>query len=257
MKFIYFLAYLTIIIGFYSCESSNKPITNPLNYNQEQPYFNIEPYIPYYQLDNRIDVGYIYNDDTKEDSTYIRATFYDNREFRNIGDLFLNKIQIYSFEAEKLFDIVQLIDGFIEFGIVYFKEDFILEHGREYTISNENPIEFPKFESKIQTIKEKLNISNVNDLKFISKSEGFEIISNLEQYTDTRIRIYNDEKSYIFFTNSTNSISLSPINMSTIVPNQYKIEVLKGFYKIDTLTNQEPLITNHYSAFIFNSSITE
>ena len=257
MKYIIYLIYLTTIVAFYSCESSNKPITNPLNYNQEQPFFRIEPFIPYYKLDNRVDIGYIFDYDNLKDSTYIRAAFYDNREFRDVGDLFLDKVQIYSFEAEKLFDIVQLIDGFIEFGIVYFKENFVLDYNKEYLLTNENTTDFPLINKKVRTVNERLNIFNVDELKLISKSEGFKVFTNLENYEKSRIRIFNEEKSYIFFTNSTNSISLNSLNMSTIVPNDYKIEVLKGYYEIDTLSNQEPLIINHYSAFIFSTRITD
>lgn len=186
------------MVGIYSCESTNKPNSNPLNYNQEQPYFNIEPFIPYYKLDNRIDIGMIYNYNTNKDSNYIRATFYDNREFRNIGDLYLGKLQIYSMEAEELFDINQLIDGFIEFGTVYFKKDLVLDFNKDYLITSSNNFDFPTINKNISILDDRLSVINVLDLEQISKKRGFGVKTNLTNYPNTRIRIFNKEKNIYF-----------------------------------------------------------
>jgi len=79
----------------------------------------------------------------------------------------------------------------------------------------------------------------------------------LEKYKDTRIRFYNESSNFIFYSNSKDSIKFDVNSLNTLEPNSYKVEVLKGKYRVDTLSNGESIITNQYSSFIFNTLITE
>lgn len=257
MKILSYITYITIILGFYSCESSNKPNSNPLNYKYEQPYFKIVPYIPYQNIINRINIGMIHNYESNKDSNYIRATFYDNYEFRDIGDLYFNDNKIDKYEAEDLFGIVQIVDDFIEFGKAYYSNgiDFKLEDSIH--LFNSNMLEFDKFDIYLKILDDKLLVRNVADIKEISKSNDLIILTNLEKYTNTRIRFYNESTSFIFYSNSKDSIKFNANSLSRLEPDDYKIEVMKGIYRIDTLSNNETIITNHYSSFIFNTIITD
>ncbi len=257
MKILSYITFITIILGFYSCESSNKPNSNPLNYKYEQPYFKIDPYIPYSSLINRIDIGMVHNYESNQDSSYIRATFYDNYEFRDIGDFYFNDNKIDKYEAEILFGIVQIIDDFIEFGEVYYSNKFNYSLVDSIHIYNSKTAEFVKFDINFNMLDDKLLVRNVADLKEISKSNNLLIITNLENYTKTRIRFYNESTNFIFYSNSKDSIKFNANSLSRLEPDNYKIEVLKGIYRIDTLSNNETIITNHYSSFIFNTIITD
>jgi len=257
MKILSYITYLTIILGIYSCESSNKPNTNPLDYKFEQPYFKIDPYIPYQNIINRINIGVIHNYDTNIDSSYIRATFYDNYEFRDIGDFYFNNTKVEKYEAEDLFGIFQIVDDFIEFGEAYYSNEINNSLKDSVHIYNSNTTEFVNFEIIINSIKDKLIVSNVSDLQQISKYNDFTILTNLEKYKDTRIRFYNESSNFIFYSNSKDSIKFDVNSLNTLEPNSYKVEVLKGKYRVDTLSNGESIITNQYSSFIFNTLITE
>lgn len=257
MKILSYLIYVTIITGIYSCESSNKPNSNPLNYKFEQPYFEIEPYVPYRNLINRINIGTIHNYDLNKDSNYIRATFYNDIEFRKVGDLYYNDKNIETYDAEELFGIVQLVDDFIEFGEAYYSNDIKIELGDSININNSKNSEFVEFKVGLKVLDEKLVVNNVSDLQEIDKSKEFYILTNLENYTNTRIRIYNETINYVFYSSTKDSISFGSNSLRRLEPDIYTIEVIKGYYIIDTLDNNETLITNHYSSFIFNTNITE
>lgn len=254
MKIYLLLLILTISLSFYSCESPTNSQSNPLSYGSELPYFLISPYIPYYQLDNRIDYVISNVEGNSKDSTSLRATFYDNSTFRDAGNLYMNNTNIDKQNADNLFNIRQLIDGFIDFGLVYFSEIEKINYSDSLTLYALGEV-IPKFAFTIPNLDTSLIVLNVIDLKEINKNIDHKIVTNDIGFSESRIRIYNDKNQFSFYANFKNEVNITSESLNKIPNGNYKFECLKGYYKIDTLSNGEQLITNVVSSYTFNTII--
>lgn len=254
MKIFFLLLSITISLLFYSCDSSTNSQVNPLSYGAEQPYFFISPYIPYYQLDNRIDYLITNEQGRIKDSTFIRATFYDNSSFRDAGNLFINETKINKQSADDIFNIKQMIDGFIDFGVAYFSNLKRIDYIEQLNFKASGNV-FPMFDFSVPNLDTSLIILNINNLKEINKNMDHILITNDIGFIESRIRIYNDNHQFSFFANFKNEVNITSESLKGIPNGNYKFECLKGFYKIDTLSNGEQLITNVASSYTFNTII--
>lgn len=256
MKIIFYLISITFLLAFYSCENTTSPIQNPLNYSVEQPYFRIDPYIPYSSIVNRIDYGIIYNEKQNSDSSYIRATFYDKRKFRDAGNFYFGKIKVDKSKADYLFNIVQLIENFIDYGYSYYS---VLDNQllKDSILIQATGNEFPPYNQSIRLLDTLLVIENVNILKQITKSNGLKLITNDIGFDEARIRIYNDKKEFIFYSNFKTDLNFDTEVFNNIPAGNYKFECLKGHYLLDTASNGEPVIVNIYSSYTFDTVIKD
>ena len=254
MKIILLTIFITISFAFYSCESPTISQSNPLSYGSESPYFFINPYIQYSKIDNRIDYGKIQLIDFDKDSSFVRGAFYNNELFRDAGIFTFDTVNVDKIDAEDLFKIHLLVEGFFEFGVVYFKKNPRIENGKNINV-NLTGDEFPAYNSSIKTLDSSLNILNIKELRSISKKEGITIKTNNIGYEESRIRIFNNKKEYLFYTNALGEINLRSNDIDYIPNGTYNLEILKGYYNLDTLVNDELLITNVYSAVVFETSI--
>lgn len=256
MKIILYLITITFSLGFYSCENSTSPIQNPLNYSIELPYFRIDPYVAYSSIVNRIDYGIINNEQLAHDSSYIRATFYDKRRFRDAGNFYFGNIKVDKSKADYLFNIVQLIENFIDYGFAYYAE--IDEHFfKDSILIQTTGNEFPAYNQSIRLLDSSLVIENINILKQISKSNGLKLITNDIGFDDARIRIYNDKKEFIFYAKFKTDLNYGSEVFNNIPAGNYKFECLKGHYLLDTASNGEPVIINIYSSYTFDTVIKD
>lgn len=244
------LAFSLLLI---SCDTTTYSHNNPLSYRSEIPLLQTTPYIPYSKILNRIDYGII-GEQGKPDSVYVRGTFYDNSKFRDIGNLYFNSYKVDEVKAEDLFDINQLVEGFFKFGVVYFmKLDTAITNQELAIWWTGNEIE--PSNSKIEALKSKLIITNIQELTSVSKSKGFAIQTNDIGYAKARIKIYNSDDNFIFYTDFNDKLSLTPDKLSNIPQGEYYIECLKGNYVLDTLSNSELIIYNVYSSYTFKTNI--
>ncbi len=256
MKIIFYLITITILLGFYSCESTTSTNQNPLTYSQEQPFFNIVPFTRYNNIVNRIDYGIIKHQGQVEDSSYIRATFYDKRKFRDAGNFYLGSFRISKSKADKIFNINQLIEDFIDYGYAYYSELDKYYFSDSITIQTTGQ-EFPSYIQSVQLLDTSLTIVNVNSLKEISKSQGINLITNDIGFDEARIRIYNDTKEFIFYSTFETYLSFGSEVFNNIPTGNYKFECLKGHYLLDTASNNEAVIINIYSSFTFETQIKD
>lgn len=256
MKILYYLFIITIASLFYSCDSPTISHSNPLTYGAEKSYFLIDPYIPYNQLDNRINYGIINSENILEDSTFLRATFYDNNTFRYAGDLYINDVNIKKRSADDIFNIRQLIDGFIDFGYAYLSSIDHINYSNELTFYASGDI-IPKFKFTTENLDTSLVVLNISELKNIDKNKNHTLITNDIGFDDSRIRIYNSSREYLFYAKFKNEISISSDLLENIPNGDYNIECIKGYYKIDTIFNDEPLITNIFSSYTFKTIIQD
>lgn len=256
MRIILYIITLTVSLGFYSCESTTSSAQNPLTYSIEQPFFRIDPYISYNNIVNRIDYGILKQQDQDNDSSYIRATFYDKRRFRDAGVFYFDNIKINKTKADDIFNIVQLIENFIDFGYAYI-HDLDNHHFKDSILVQTTGQEFPAYSQFIQLLDTALVIENVNSLIEISKIQGFKLKTNDIGFDDARIRIYNEKKEYIFYSNFETELNLSSDVLVNIPTGKYKIECLKGHYLLDTASNNEQVIINIYSSYTFDTLIKE
>lgn len=256
MKIILYLISITISLGFYSCDNTTSSIQNPLNYSVEQPYFRIEPYISYNNIVNRIDYGIIKYHAQGDDSSYIRATFYDKRRFRDAGNFYFGNVKINKSKADYLFNIVQLIDNFIDYGYAYYSQ--LDEHlYKDSILIQTTGNEFPSYNQYIRLLDTSLVIENINELNQISKSKGLKLSTNDIGFDDARIRIYNDKKEYIFYSKFETELNFGSEIFNSIPTGNYKFECLKGHYLLDTASNGEPVIINIYSSYTFDTVIKD
>ncbi|MFA7325434.1 MAG: hypothetical protein WC121_02135 [Candidatus Kapaibacterium sp.] len=256
MKIILYLITLTISFGFYSCESTTSTIQNPLTYSKEQPFFKIEPYVSYNNIVNRIDYGIIKQHDQIGDSSYIRATFYDKRKFRDAGVFYFDEIKIIKSKADDIFNIVQFIENFIDFGNAYYLE--LDNHLFKDSISIQTTgQEFPSYNQSIRLLDSSLIIENVNSLNKISKGLNLKLLSNDIGYDNARIRIYNNSKEYVFYANFETVLNLDSELFNNIPIGKYKFECLKGHYLLDSASNGETVIINIYSSYTFDTIIKD
>jgi hypothetical protein len=256
MKIILILITITISFGFYSCESTTSSNQNPLTYSVEQPFFNIVPFISYHNIVNRIDYGIINKDLQVTDSAYIRATFYDKRRFRDAGVFYFDSIRINKSKADNIFNIVQLIEGFIDYGYAYFRklDNKLLKDSILIQVTGQ---EFPDYTQYIKLLDSSLIVENVGNLNEIYKSQGLILKTNDIGFDDARIRIYNDKKEFIFYSKFKTELNFSSDVFDNIPIGNYKFECLKGHYLLDTASNNEPIIINIYSSYIFDTIIKE
>ena len=239
---------------FYSCETTNSPSENPLRYSFEIPYFKIEPTIHYREIVNRIDYGNIHFHNSSSDSTYIRATFYNRRKFRDAGNLYFGNERVDIVKADKLFNINQLIEDFIDYGYAYFTELDEMKFGEKMLISATGN-EFPPYINSINLLDTSLAIVNIDSLAVISKSKGFQLRTNDIGFYNSRIRIYNSENEFLIYTSFNEQLEITSEELKKIPLGDYKIECLKGHYLLDSASNNENVIINIYSAYIFDTSI--
>lgn len=244
---------LTILILFYSCENTTISHQNPLTYRSEPSYFQITPYFPYNKILNRIDYGIISNVNKENDSIYIRGTFYDNRTFRDVGNLYFNNNKVDEVRAEDLFNINQLVEGFIDFGVAYYKNYDTAVYNQDIDIETSGN-ELQSFKLSTKSLKNKLIVLNKNDLSEINKSLGFKILTNDVGYNLARINIYNQFNNFMFYADFEKELTINPEITKNIPSGEYKIECLKGNYLLDTLSNGELVIVNIYSSYIINSN---
>lgn len=256
MKIILYLITLTIAFGFYSCESTTSTIQNPLTYSKEQPFFKIEPYVSYNNIVNRIDYGIIKQHDRIGDSSYIRATFYDKRKFRDAGVFYFDEIKIIKSKADDIFNIVQFIENFIDFGYAYYLELDNNHFNKSISIQTTGQ-EFPSYNQSVSLLDTSLEIKNINTLHEISKTSGVILLSNDIGYDDARIRIYNNSKEYIFYANFETELNLDSELFNKIPIGKYKFECLKGHYLLDTVSNGEAIIINIYSSYTFDTIVKD
>jgi hypothetical protein len=156
--------------------------------------------------------------------------------------------------ADDLFNINQLIEGFIEFGTAYFSVyDTALTNQNLEIATTGN--EIPYFKANIEALKSELSVLNVTELNNISKSKGFVIKTNDIGFDEARIKIYNSNNNFIFYTSFDSVLNIAPEKLKDIPSGEYSIECLKGHYALDTLPNNEPIIFNTYSSYTFQSNI--
>lgn len=256
MKIILYIILVTILLSFYSCENSTISHSNPLSYGSEKPYFLFNPFIQYFELDNRINYGIINEFGKSIDSTYLRATFYDNNLFRDAGNLYMNDVNIKKQSADDIFDIRQLVDGFIDFGMAYYSSINKVVFSNDLKINTSGDV-IPSMDLNYPNLDTTLIVVNKEDLETISKKLNHRLITNDIGYDNSRIRIYNESKEYLFYATFKNEVTISSESLQSIPNGNYKIECLKGYYRIDTLSNNEPLIVNIYSSFIFDTKIID
>lgn len=252
MKKIQFLLLLTILMLFYSCETTTFSHTNPLSYRGESSFFQITPYIPYNKIINRIDYGIISNYNSESDSIYLRGTFYDNNTFRDVGNLYFNNEKIEEVKAEDLFNINQLVEGFINFGVAYYQTYNSAIYNQNIEIETSGN-ELPAFKTYVYSLKSKLEIINLDEITNINKLEGFKINTNDVGYDNSRIKIYNESNSFTFYADFNHELTINPELTKNIPNGDYNIECLKGHYLLDTLANGELMIINIYSSYTFKS----
>ena len=77
-------------------------------------------------------------------------------------------------KADKLFNINQLIEDFIDYGYAYFSELDKMKFGEKMLISATGN-EFPPYINSINLLDTSLAIVNIDSLAVISKSKGFQI----------------------------------------------------------------------------------
>jgi uncharacterized protein YutD len=256
MKIIKYLISITVILGIYSCEGTTSTNQNPLTYSQEQPYFNIEPFTRYSNIVNRIDYGIIKTQIQENDSLYIRATFYDKRKFRDAGNLYFGNIRINKTKADNIFNIDQLIEDFIDYGFAYFSEIDSL-YLKDSLIVQTTGQEFPAYQKNITLLDTTLIIENLEILKEISKSQGLQLVTNDIGFDHARVRLYNSQKEYIFYSQFETELNFGSEVFNNIPTGKYKFECLKGHYILDTASNNEPLIINIYSSYTFDTVIKD
>jgi len=256
MKIITYLITITTLLVFYSCETTTSTNQNPLTYSQEQSFFNIEPFTRYSNIVNRIDYGIIKKHNQEMDSSYIRATFYDKRRFRDAGSLYYGKFRISKSKADNIFNIDQLIEDFIDYGYAYFTEIDELYLNDKILIQTTGQ-DFPPYEQEISLLDTILTIININSLLEISKSKGFKLVTNDVGFENARIRIFNSQKEFIFYTKFKTELNYSADIFNNIPTGKYKFECLKGHYLLDTASNGEPLIINVYSSYTFDTDIKD
>lgn len=256
MKIIHLIILVTILLTFYSCENSTISNSNPLSYGSEKPYFLLDPFIQYSELDNRINYGIINELDKSSDSTYIRATFYDNNLFRDAGNLYINDVNIKKQSADDIFDIRQLVDGFIDFGVAYYASISKVDFSNDLKISTSGDV-IPSIDMDYPNLDTTVIVVNREDLETIRKKFNHKLITNDIGFDNSRIRIYNKSKEYLFYASFKKEVTISSESLQSIPNGNYKIECLKGYYRIDTLSNNEPLIVNVYSSFIFDTKIID
>lgn len=256
MKIILFIITLTISLSFYSCDNVTSSNSNPLSYGSELPFFLLNPFINYFELDNRINYGTIRELGKDQDSVYVRATFYDNNVFRDAGNLYLNGTNIKKQSADDIFNIRQLVDGFIDFGLAYYADITNISFSDELNIYASGDV-IPEIKITYPNLDTSLVVLNAKDFNTISKNSNHKLITNDIGFDNSRIRIYNNTKEYTFYATFQKEVIISSESLNIIPNGDYKIECLKGFYQIDTLSNTEILITNIYSSYIFNTSITD
>lgn len=254
MKIILLLITITISLMFYSCESPTNSQSNPLTYGSEQAYFLLNPYTPYYLLDNRIDYINSNEEGRAKDSTYLRATFYDNSTFRDAGNFYINDININKQSADDLFNIKQLIDGFIDFGSAYFSNIQKINYSDSLAFKATGNV-VPAFFKTISNLDTSLIVLNTNNLREINKNTNHNLITNDIGFTDARIRIYNEKHQFTYYANFKNELTIALESIKSIPNGSYKFECLKGYFKIDTLSNGEQLIINVVSSYTFNTVI--
>ncbi len=256
MKIIIILITTTISFVFYSCESTTSTNQNPLTYSIEQPFFIIEPFISYNNIVNRIDYGIIKHHGQTFDSSYIRATFYDKRRFRDAGVFYFDNKKINKSKADDIFNIVQLIENFIDYGYAYYLE-LDQPHFNDNVLIQTTGQEFPSYSQNIRLLDSSLVIENINTLSEISKSQGLMLKTNDVGFDEARIRIYNDNKEFIFYSNFETELNFPSDVFNNIPTGKYEIECLKGHYLLDTASNNEQVIINVYSSYTFDTIIKD
>lgn len=256
MKIILYIITITASFGFYSCESTISSNQNPLTYSIEQSFFRIDPYISYNNIINRIDYGIIKYQGQVNDSSYIRASFYDKRRFRDAGNFYFGSVKLNKTKADDIFNIVQLIENFIDYGYAYYTE-LDKYYFKDSILIQTTGHEFPIYNQYIRLLDSSLNIENVNSLNEISKSQGIKLVTNDIGYDEARIRIYNNQKEYIFYSKFETELNFGSDVFDDIPTGNYKFECLKGHYLLDTASNNEPVIINIYSSYTFETKIKD
>lgn len=256
MNYSKFILLVTIIVGIYSCDSGTSPQQRPINYTFEDPYFYLQSGIPYNYILNRIDIGHINNRViNKNDSGYVRGMFYDHNElFRDIGDLKINNNSIAKKEADSILGIQIIIKELLSIGYGFYESIEFFDNKDELVIKSAGYKDFPKFEYNIRNLDTLMNIKNLNELDTIDITKGFDIITNDIGYDNFRVRIYNSNDEKLLYGKSNDAIKINE-GLGSLKPGKYNIEVIKGHYHLDTLENNEYLIVNLYSSFIFESTL--
>lgn len=240
---------ITICILFYSCDTSTSPQRNPIGYLSEDAYFITDPYIPYPNIKNRIDIGQIsYPELSSQDSNFIRAMFYDNSVlFKNAGDLYVNNILIDKLRVDKILKIKVIFEDIINFGPGYYSEldeQFLSD---SITIESTGTSEVPMFNYKIKPVQKDFHVINLDELKTVDIEKGFQVELDTIHYDNYRIKLFNDNSNRVeyFIEPQQNILYFSPERLTRINSGSFNLEITGGDYLLDSL-NEEYLIINNF-----------